>query len=440
MTESTQELALRVARTIKLGQFDLTAFIYETALIEFAQALLAESENKQAAKHWQVTSPQGTFTFDDERQAEAYASQWDVTGPFAGQGVATVKSATDTLANNDQATTSQVGKALEILHMIVREIPKTMGEANLPLLKEDIESAISSLSTATPSTPEWFDQPFIADALASFGMKTPTPRQYGEVIANRYRARIAELEAEAKEPFSASPYVSRLNPETLQLVRRFAEAMALKLLAAEKKYGYSSHWASPEWMDECKALLLEHLNKGDPVDVANYCAFLWFHKEKTPSVPRFTPEQIQAAEQQAQEFSQDLAQNEAKEPFTPLSAQDNPLENKAFEMVISQFIPNVPPREREWLVRFARKIWDARARRGAAPQKQAPHPALSDQQLAVLHHALTSYAASSRRLAEEMKARKPEIAEAFFEEAQEAEALNQQLCLTPSSSNPWKAR
>src|SRR5690606_15339082 len=51
--------------------------------------------------------------------------------------------------------------------------------------------------------------------------------------------------------------------------------------AAEKKYGYSDGWASPDWMDECRAKLIEHLGKGDPRDVAAYCAFLWHHGEST---------------------------------------------------------------------------------------------------------------------------------------------------------------
>jgi hypothetical protein len=72
-----------------------------------------------------------------------------------------------------------------------------------------------------------------------------------------------------------------LHSITKNLVVRFARAMAKKLLAAEKKYGYSIGWSSPDWMDECRARLLEHVAKGDPVDVANYCAFLWFHGTST---------------------------------------------------------------------------------------------------------------------------------------------------------------
>lgn len=72
-----------------------------------------------------------------------------------------------------------------------------------------------------------------------------------------------------------------LHPSSANLVERFATALAEKLYAAEQKYGYSDGWASPDWMDECRANLLEHVAKGDPRDVAAYCAFLWHHGAST---------------------------------------------------------------------------------------------------------------------------------------------------------------
>jgi hypothetical protein len=77
-----------------------------------------------------------------------------------------------------------------------------------------------------------------------------------------------------------------LHPATRSLVRRFSFALAHKLQAAEQKYGYSDGWRSADWMDECRAKLREHLEKGDPRDVANYCAFLWHHGESTKKAPQ----------------------------------------------------------------------------------------------------------------------------------------------------------
>lgn len=72
-----------------------------------------------------------------------------------------------------------------------------------------------------------------------------------------------------------------LDRDTANLVCGFAEALADKLDHAQRKYGYSNGWKDPSWMAECRGKLREHLEKGDPRDVAAYCAFLWFHKEPT---------------------------------------------------------------------------------------------------------------------------------------------------------------
>jgi hypothetical protein len=86
-----------------------------------------------------------------------------------------------------------------------------------------------------------------------------------------------------------------LHPLTADLVARFARALSEKLADAEEKYGYGDGWLSPGWMDECRANLMEHVAKGDPRDVAAYCAFLWHHGERTalaslPPAPLGVPE------------------------------------------------------------------------------------------------------------------------------------------------------
>jgi hypothetical protein len=87
-----------------------------------------------------------------------------------------------------------------------------------------------------------------------------------------------------------------LHPDTVELLERFMEALAEKLRKAEEKYGYSNGWKQDDWMDECRAKLLEHLAKGDPRDVANYCAFLWWHGAAT------TPPQQQEQSGEAVEW------------------------------------------------------------------------------------------------------------------------------------------
>lgn len=40
-------------------------------------------------------------------------------------------------------------------------------------------------------------------------------------------------------------------------------------------------WMGSAWMEECQERLAEHVEKGDPRDVAAYCAFMWHHGWRT---------------------------------------------------------------------------------------------------------------------------------------------------------------
>jgi hypothetical protein len=84
-----------------------------------------------------------------------------------------------------------------------------------------------------------------------------------------------------------------LNLDTQILVIRFATVMAEKLAAAEHKG--RGGWGKTGWKDECTEQLYLHLQKGDPIDVANYCAFMWHHGWST-SAPAV--------------FSQDVGEND----------------------------------------------------------------------------------------------------------------------------------
>ena len=100
--------------------------------------------------------------------------------------------------------------------------------------------------------------------------------------ASKYRHTANPVSEQAKawvEVFST--LTPDLNPSTAALVWNFAVALAAKLRAAELKYGYSDGWRAKDWMDECRAKLVEHVAKGDPRDIAAYCAFLWHHGERT---------------------------------------------------------------------------------------------------------------------------------------------------------------
>ena len=70
---------------------------------------------------------------------------------------------------------------------------------------------------------------------------------------------------------------SELHPATADLVDRFAAELKSKLAKAEAKYGYAADWLNTDWQDELNESLAEHIQKGDPRDVAAYCAFAWHH-------------------------------------------------------------------------------------------------------------------------------------------------------------------
>lgn len=78
----------------------------------------------------------------------------------------------------------------------------------------------------------------------------------------------------------AEPGAVAVNP-TDKLVDDFAEALKAKLHAAEAKYGWNDGWMKADWEAKCQAHLVEHVAKGDPRDVAAYCAFMWYHGWKT---------------------------------------------------------------------------------------------------------------------------------------------------------------
>jgi Lar family restriction alleviation protein len=89
-----------------------------------------------------------------------------------------------------------------------------------------------------------------------------------------------DLRREAPAPEGVADelqWPANLHPNTLDLVKRFAVALAKKLRLAEEKYGYGDGWADGDWEAVCREHLYQHLDKGDPRDVGAYCAFMWHH-------------------------------------------------------------------------------------------------------------------------------------------------------------------
>ncbi|MGX9623936.1 hypothetical protein ACWYAI_19760 [Klebsiella quasipneumoniae] len=68
-----------------------------------------------------------------------------------------------------------------------------------------------------------------------------------------------------------------LHPDTQKLVADFCTAIADKLYKAQLKYGYDTDWKQDGWPSQCQEHFHQHIAKGDPRDVAAYCAFMWWH-------------------------------------------------------------------------------------------------------------------------------------------------------------------
>ncbi|MGK0951982.1 hypothetical protein ACRE6W_06765 [Klebsiella pneumoniae] len=83
---------------------------------------------------------------------------------------------------------------------------------------------------------------------------------------------------EALEKAQQSPIMPLgLHPDTQKLVTDFCTALAEKLYKAQLKYGYDTDWKQDGWPSQCQAHFHQHISKGDPRDVAAYCAFMWWH-------------------------------------------------------------------------------------------------------------------------------------------------------------------
>lgn len=84
---------------------------------------------------------------------------------------------------------------------------------------------------------------------------------------------------------------AELHHDTRKLVTDFCTALAEKLYKAQLKYGYDADWKQDGWPTQCQAHFHQHIAKGDPRDVAAYCAFMWYHGWKTEPAPVSVPDE-----------------------------------------------------------------------------------------------------------------------------------------------------
>lgn len=64
-------------------------------------------------------------------------------------------------------------------------------------------------------------------------------------------------------------------------LEEFHAALEEKLNRADEKYNYGDSWSYNDWEEKCREDLHKHIKKGDPLDVAAYCFFMWYHNWST---------------------------------------------------------------------------------------------------------------------------------------------------------------
>lgn len=164
------------------------------------------------------------------------------------------------------------------------------------LSKEAIEAAAEPDDLS-----EWADMQFLLwDAQRRAGISD------GEITAAMVKKLAINKTRQWPEPKDGEPRLHikeqpvpvmppGLHPDTQKLVADFSTDLAEKLYKAQLKYGYDADWKQDNWSAQCLAHFHQHIAKGDPRDVAAYCAFMWYHDWKTePATAPVVPEECPA--------------------------------------------------------------------------------------------------------------------------------------------------
>ncbi|EBX3417068.1 hypothetical protein DQR98_21605 [Salmonella enterica subsp. enterica serovar Poona] len=137
---------------------------------------------------------------------------------------------------------------------------------------------------------EWADMQFLlwdAQRRAGITEKQITRAMIEKLEINKSRQWPEPKDGEPRLHIKEQPapvMPAELHPDTQNLVADFCTALAEKLYGAQLKYGYDADWKQDGWHTQCLAHFHQHIAKGDPRDVAAYCAFMWYHGWKTGSV------------------------------------------------------------------------------------------------------------------------------------------------------------
>jgi len=97
----------------------------------------------------------------------------------------------------------------------------------------------------------------------------------GRTLFSRQAHQEAKAAQFKAEDLGAASIAGELHPETAAMLDAFFAALRGKLIAAQRKHGFGNDWKVDLWEEKCRADLIAHVAKGDPLDVAAYSAFCW---------------------------------------------------------------------------------------------------------------------------------------------------------------------
>lgn len=161
------------------------------------------------------------------------------------------------------------------------------------VLKSQADARIKELSDLVISLGETQEQPLTLDKIhnelstaAPMLGTGPAPLVEGEdvEITNTCIQLFNKMKLyEIPTKFTIVGFPANLSDDTVELVASFTTALMAKLNKAQQKHGFTSEWKYDNWEDKCRRDFCDHVFKGDPLDVAAYCAFMWFHGWSTPA-------------------------------------------------------------------------------------------------------------------------------------------------------------
>lgn len=154
------------------------------------------------------------------------------------------------------------------------------------------EAGAKRVAVAFQEFVNWSGTRDIDDVAGIHGEGKPMPFVFG---CTQMRNRI-HIEGCRRIAALTAPAEPKDFPALRDLVARFSAALVDKLIAAEKKYGHNDAWQADDWELACRDRMREHVAKGDPRDVAAYCAFMWHHGWSTAPAEPAKPEPVPAFE------------------------------------------------------------------------------------------------------------------------------------------------